>query len=227
MEIVKKSLQYIGGMLLIAVGINLSKLTKLGISPVSSIPRAVEQIWGVTLGTATIIIQLICILLQFVLLRKKFRPVNVLGVLVGVAFGWLIDLTGTDPKAFGHLMYGFPVPASYWMRLLYMLISVVLIGAGVYLYLKPRWVPMATDGLSQAVAEVSGKPFGDCKTAVDTGMILIAAILQVIFLGGLSSFVSPSVVVREGTVVAAVFVGQVVKLITGLVEKGSRRRGSE
>ena len=221
-SVVKKAIQYLGGLLLIAVGINISKLTMLGISPVSSVPRAAELIWGVTLGTATIVLHLFCIFLQFVILRRRFRPVNILGVLVGIAFGWMIDLTGTDPNAFGHLMLGFPVPQTYLMKLLYMIVSVLLIGAGVYTYLKPGWVAMAADGLAQAVAQVSGKPFGDCKTLVDTCLIVSAALLQVIFLGGLSSFAGERVVVREGTFIAGIFVGQVVKLLTKLLDK---RRG--
>ena len=60
-SVVKKAIQYLGGLLLIAVGINISKLTMLGISPVSSVPRAAELIWGVTLGTATIVLHLFCI----------------------------------------------------------------------------------------------------------------------------------------------------------------------
>ena len=197
---------------MVAVGINISKLTNLGISPVSSVPRAGELIWGFTLGAATIAVHIICILLQFIILRKRFKPVNILQVVVGVVFGYMVDLTGTDPNAFGHLMLGFPVPHTYILRLLYMLISVLLIGLGVYIYLKPGWVPMAAEGLSQAVAEATGKPFGNCKTFVDTSLVLIALVLQLIFLGGLSSFAGDKVVVREGTVIAAVLVGQVVKL---------------
>ena len=219
MSTAKKTVQYIGGLLLIAIGINISKLTRLGISPVSSVPRAGELIWGFTLGTATIAMNCICILLQLVILRKRFKPLNILGVFVGMAFGYMIDLTGTDPNAFGHLLLGFPVPQTYIMRMVYMLVSVVLIGMGVYIYMKPGWVPMASDGLSKAVAEVTEKPFGNCKTFVDTCMVLTAAALQVIFLGGLSSFAGDKVVVREGTFIAAIFVGQVVRLCGKIFDK--------
>lgn len=216
---IKKTVQYIGGLLLIAVGINISKLTNLGISPVSSIPRAAELIWGITLGVATIAVHIVLILLQLLLLRKKFRVVNALGIVVGLVFGWMIDLTGTDTKAFGHLLAGFPVPQTYPLRLVYMAVSVLLIGLGVFIYLKPGWIPMAAEGLSQAVAEVSGKPFGDCKTLTDTVMILIAAVLQFAFLGGFSSFAGSNVVVREGTLIAAIFVGQVVKMLSRIEKK--------
>ena len=219
--IIKKIIQYVGGMLLIAVGINISKLTHLGISPVSSLPRAAELIWGLTLGTGTILVHIICVLLQFVILRRRFKLINILQVLVGIVFGYMVDLTGTDPNAFGHLLIWFPVPQAYLMRLLYMIVSVILIGLGVYLYIKPGWVPMATEGLAKALAQVWNKPFGNCKTLVDTTLVVIALILQLIFLGGLSSFTGERTVVREGTVIAAIFVGQVVKMFSRMFDRKS------
>ena len=72
---------------------------------------------------------------------------------------------------------------------------------------------MPAEGLAAAISKVSGKPFGDCKTFVDVGLIVTALILQLIFLGGFKSFTGANVVVREGTILSAVCVGQVVKLL--------------
>lgn len=212
-NIVKQFIVYVLGLLVITIGINISKMSALGISPVSSIPRATELIWGVTLGTTTMIIYIVLVALQIVILRKKFKIINILGIALTFAFGVMIDFTGTDPNAFGHLMLNFPRPEGYVMKFIYMVVSVIIIGIGVFLYLRPKWVPMPAEGLAGAIAEVSGKAFGDCKTIVDTSMIVVALILQLVFLGGLSSFTGDSVVVREGTIIAAICVGQVVKFL--------------
>lgn len=212
-NIAKQFICYVLGLLVITIGINISKMSALGISPVSSIPRACEQIWGFTLGTTTFIIYIILVVLQVVILRKNFKIINVLGIVLTMAFSVMIDFTGTDPNAFGHLLLNFPRPQNYIMKLVYLAVSVIIIGVGVFIYLRPKWVPMPAEGLAGAIAQVSGKAFGDCKTIVDTSMIVVALILQLIFLGGLSSFTGDSVVVREGTIVAAIFVGQVVKFL--------------
>ena len=81
---------------------------------------------------------------------------------------------------------------------------------------------MAADGLSRTVTEVTGKPFGNCKTLVDTCLVIVALILQIVFLGGLSSFTGDKVVVREGTVFAAIFAGQVVRLCARI--SGKRKK---
>ena len=210
----KKLLCYLLGLLTISLGINISKLSALGISPVSAIPRACERIWGMTLGTTTMIVYIVLVLLQLVLLRRKFKPTRVLQLALTVVFGWMVDFTGSDPNAFGHLMLNFPRPGSYVMQLVYALVGVVVIGIGVTLYLRPHWITLPAEGISDAVATVTGKPFGNCKSVVDTSMVMIALVMQLIFLGGFSSFADPQVVVREGTVIAAVCIGQVVKVLT-------------
>ena len=216
MQWIKRILVYLAGLVCIAVGINISKLAGLGISPVSSVPRALEVIWGFTLGTMVILIYCLLVLLQFIVLRREFKLKNLLGVPLGLVFGSLVDLVGIDPNAFGHLMAGVPKPSGYLLQLVYLLVSIVVIGFGVYLYLKPNLVPMPGEGLAEAISRKTGKAFGDCKTLVDVGLILIALILQLIFLGGFSSFTSNTVVVREGTILSALLVGQTVKFFRKL-----------
>ena len=213
MQWIKRIALYLAGLVCIAVGINLSKLAGLGISPVSSVPRALEVIWGFTLGKMVILIYCLLVLLQFIVLGRQFRKKNLLGVAVGFVFGYIVDLVGIDPKAFGHLMAGVPKPQGYPLQLVYLLVSIAVIGFGVFLYLKPDLIPMPGEGLAQAISQKTGKAFGDCKTFVDVGLILIALILQLICLGGFSSFTSGTVVVREGTILSALLVGQTVKLI--------------
>lgn len=212
-NIVLRFLLYVLGLSIIAVGINFSKMAGLGISPVSSVPRALEIIWGYTLGKMVILSYCVLVLAQLAVLRKNFRPVNCLGVLVGVVFGSIVDFVGIDPNAKGHLLLAFPRPESYPMRLVYLAGSILIIGVGVYIYLKPGLTPMPSEGLAQAIADVSGKAFGDCKTMVDTSMIALAFLLQFIFLGGFDSLTGAAVVVREGTLISALSVGQVVKLL--------------
>ncbi|MCD7922881.1 MAG: DUF6198 family protein [Clostridiales bacterium] len=218
-NIVKQLIIYVAGLFIITLGINISKMSALGISPVSSIPRACEQIWGFTLGTTTFIVYIFLVIAQLVVLRRRFHITNALGLLLTVLFSVMVDFTGTDPDAFGHILYGFPQPEGYIMKLIYMIVSVIIIGIGAFLYLRPNWVPMPAEGLAGAISEVSGIKFGNCKTLVDTGMVVIALIMQLIFLGGLQSFIGDGVVVREGTVIAAIFVGQIVKLLSKFFAK--------
>ncbi len=214
LDILKKLALYLIGLLIIALGINVSKMSGLGISPVSSIPGVLNAIWQeLTLGTMVIIVYCVLVVFQIVVLRADFKLKNILGVPVAIVFGWMVDFVGIDPNAFGHLLSGFPRPQGYVMQLVYLAASILIIGVGVFVYLKPKLVPMPAEGLAIAISQKTNKPFGNCKTAVDVSLILIALLLQIIFLGGLDSFSAGRAVVREGTVLSAICVGQVVKLL--------------
>ena len=217
-ETARKAVSYVVGIVMIAIGINTTKLAQLGISPTSSFPRAIEAVTNLTLGTATTIVCVGMVLVQIAILRKRFKPRNILGIPLSIAFGWVIDFFGTDPRAFGHLLANVPRPETYPLKLLCFFIGILILSTGVFLYSRVEWVIMPTDGLGRAIAEVTGKNFGDCKSMVDSGFVLMALILQLVYLGGLRSF-TENVVVREGTVVAAVLVGQIVKLLGKLFGK--------
>ncbi len=218
---------YLLGLLIIAVGINVSKLSALGISPVSSIPGVLNARFpDVSLGSMVIIVYCLLVLAQAIVLRRRFQWRNVLGVPVALVFGLMVDFVGVASfkltlagiplgieTEFHGLLEGFPAPAGLVMQFVYLAASILIIGIGVFVYLRPKLVPMPAEGLAAALAQTSGKKFGNCKTAVDVSLILIAAVLQVVLLGGFGTLWIGKGVVGIGTILAAVCVGQVVKLL--------------
>lgn len=210
MKFIKRLTIYIGGLLLLAIGINISKAAGLGISPVSAVPYALEVIWGLELGLATIFFQVALVFLQVLLLQKKFKPVQFLQIPCVYLLSFFITYTSSH-----YLLSWLPEPPSYGIRLLYLLISIIIIGIGVSLYLLPNFVPLPAEGLMKAIVTVSHDrfKFSHVKVAVDSSLVLISAILSFVFLGSL-------ITVREGTVLAAILVGEVV----GFVYKHYRKQ---
>lgn len=77
---------------------------------------------------------------------------------------------------------------------------------GVYLEVKANVVPLAGEGVVLAVCQVFPIRFGNMKVIFDISLVVTACILSFVFLHSLEG-------VREGTVAAAVLVGQIVKLL--------------
>lgn len=208
------------GLVFVAIGINISKIAGLGIAPVTSLARTLELITGLTLGTTTIFVYCAMVFTQFLMKRKNFEIINILGIPLALAFGVLVDLVGIDPKAVGHLLVNLPRPQGYFMQLLYLAISIILIGFGDFLYLEADLVLMPAEGLSYAITDKTGKPFGDVKTVFDVGMVVISVTLTLIFLGGIKSFADPAkTVIREGTLLSAIFIGQTIKMFRNIFKK--------
>ena len=206
----KKLLFYVGGLFLLAIGVNISKAAQLGISPVSAIPYAMELIWSINLGNATLIFNILLIAVQIALLRKNYNLVQLLQIVCTYLFGIFITYTSRE-----HLLLWLPLPSSYIIKLIYLFVSIIIIGIGVSFYLIPNLVPLPAEGLVNAIVKKSKDKykFANVKVAVDSSMVFVSAVLSIVFLGGLKS-------VREGTVLAALLIGKVVGVIFKRYKKG-------
>lgn len=206
----KRLLLYLSGFIILAAGVNVSKTAQLGISPVSAIPYAMELIWGVELGKATLAFNILLIAVQIILLRKNFKPVQLLQIVCTYLFAVFVTYTGG-----GYLLFWLPLPTFYIMQLIYLFISIILIGVGASFYLIPGFVPLPAEGLANAIVELSKDKikFPNAKVAVDSCMVAISAILSIVFLGGFKS-------VREGTIIAALLIGKVVGYVFKHYKKG-------
>ena len=205
---VSKICSYIGGIFLIALGVNLSKMAGLGISPVASVPYAVELIWGIELGLATAIVYIFLILLQLILLRK-LSVLPFLQLLTTVVMSGFTTITSTT-----YLLKWLAKPESYLMSLVFLAGSIVVIGIGVYFYVKPNYIPLPSEGIAKTLVQVSsGKmEFPNAKVAVDCGLVVISVALGLIMLGKIAG-------VREGTVITALLVGKMVGICRKVEQK--------
>ena len=79
------------GMVLINFGIAYSIQASLGTSPVSSLPYVFSQFTSLTVGNWTVIVHTTALLLQILILRKDFNPINLGQLLLAVIFGFITD----------------------------------------------------------------------------------------------------------------------------------------
>lgn len=196
---VPKLCSYLGGIFLIAIGVNLSKAAGLGISPVASLPYAVELSWGIELGKATAIVYVFLILLQLVLLRK-LSPLPFLQLLTTAIMSIFTTLASAN-----YLLSWLPQPTIYFHALLLLAISIILIGIGVYFYIKPNYVPLPSEGLAKALTELTGGKlqFHNAKIVVDCSLVILSMAVTLLATGKIAG-------VREGTILTAVLAGKIV-----------------
>jgi uncharacterized membrane protein YczE len=93
-----------------------------------------------------------------------------------------------------------------------MLISTVLIAFGIFLYVPADFIPLAGEGMMLAVSQVTKVKFSTIKLIFDISMVLVSLVTCLVVLHSLGS-------VGIGTVIAAVLVGSVLKIITKCLGK--------
>lgn len=207
----KRGLVYCLGLFVMAIGVVLSVRSALGVSPVTCLANVMYQIisdmgiGSIGLGTCTTVSYCLYILIEIVILRKDFRPRMLLQIVASFFFGFLVSLA---TRLFGFL----PVPATYPMRMLFLLCSVPLVALGVMLYLAPQILPTPGEGMSMAISKKTGLTVASSKTVFDCCCVGISALTSLIYFHGL-------VGVREGTVICALTVGFVMKLFLRVCEK--------
>lgn len=187
------------------IGIGFSLKSNLGVSPVSSIPYTITLVAGIEMGQATILFHIVLILSQIIILRKEFKIKNMFQLIVAVVFGYFTTFSN-------YLMTFLPTPENYISRLIFLLVSIVFVAFGIFLYLPSDMVPLAGEGAMQAVSHKTGIAFPRVKVAFDTSMVLISGTTCFLILRGLGS-------VGAGTIISAILVGIVLSFIMKLFRK--------
>ena len=197
-QFVIRVLIYCLGLLSLAFGVAFSVNSNLGVSPVNSLPYVISRILNVQMGTCVTAVFCFYILLQILILGRKFNPVNLLQILFSTIFGYFVD--------FAKMVLGdFAIP-TYFGQLTMLAISIPLIALGIVLYMDAQLVPMPMEGLSSCLADKFGVSFPNMKTIIDCLVVGIGLVLCFVFLGGLDGL-------REGTIITAVVTGKVIAIL--------------
>ena len=194
--------------LLIAVIINsfgvvLMLYSGAGISAISSVPYAFSEVFTfLSLGTWTYIFQGVLVL-SLMILRKHFLPSYLFSFVVGFIFGELLDV---HEAWIGILPYTVP------LRILYFILSYVLICIGIALSNLCKLPIIPTDLFSRELSDIIKVPYPRVKISFDVICLAVTALMTFFFLGHIKGL-------GIGTVFAAFTMGKVVGIIGKKLEE--------
>ena len=190
---------YFLGLFIMTIGISLSVKSNLGVSPISSIPYTMTVVWGIEMGKATIILHVFLVLLQIIILRRRFQWRQLFKVAVGVVFGYFTTFCN-------WLVTFLPNATNFGVQLLLSVLSIVCIAIGIFFYMPTNLIPLAGEGIMGVIADVTQIAFPKVKMATDSTMVILSLITCLLLVHGLGS-------VGLGTILAAVLVGMTLNLI--------------
>ena len=196
---IERLVWFSAGILINSFGIVLITKGALGTSQISSIPYVLSlQLPSISFGMFSFIMNMVYIVLQALLLRRQFKPIQLLQIVVNVVFSASIDVF--------MAMLSFYAPQQLFTRVLSAVAGCIVLAFGISVEVAPDLIMVPGEGIVAAISKVSGRRFGSVKVAFDVTLILIAAALSWVFFGDL-------VGVGVGTLLSAVSVGQFVNLI--------------
>lgn len=196
----KLIIKYVVGLFIMNIGIVFSIKSNLGSTPVVSVPYAISLITGIDIGICNTLFQCFLVLIEFMLLRSAFHPKHFLQVFVGILFGAFTSISMI-------ILSIIPQASVLWVQILFLILGILFLAFGLFLYVPTNVVPVAVDGLTQAVSITTNQSFTKIKVIMDISWIVLSWILSFVFLGHFDGSAG------IGTIIAAMSIGTTVKLM--------------
>lgn len=128
-----------------AFGVAFSIKAALGTSPISSVPYVTSTISGLSVGTTTIIMNFMFVLIQIAILRKKYDWFQLLQFPAAIVFGTMIDVAEYLLK---------PVEFSnYLEQWLLCVVGIFLVALGVSVEVMANLVTTEGEGIVLAICQ--------------------------------------------------------------------------
>ena len=181
------------GIFIVGHGVALSIRSNLGTSPISSAPYVLNLIIpNITVGTFVIFINSILVLIQVMILKKKTGFDQLVQLPLTFLFGFFIDVNLWLTRSL--------VLDNYFMQLITVVLGCFVMAFGIFLELKANVGLLPGEGATLVISRTYNKNFGKTKVIIDSVFVAIAITLALVFHGKVEG-------IREGTVMAALFVG--------------------
>lgn len=177
-----------------SLGVVLMLHSGSGISAISSVPYAFSEVFpALSLGTWTYIFQG-ALVLTLMILRRKFVPSYLFSFVVGFAFSEMLNV---------HKLWVDTLPTSVPERILYFVISYILLCIGIALSNRCGLPIIPTDLFPRELADITKIRYSRIKVSYDVICLAITGVMTVLLLGHLDGL-------GIGTILAAFTMGKVI-----------------
>jgi uncharacterized membrane protein YczE/cytidylate kinase len=199
------------GLFIMALGVSVSVRADLGVTPISCVPYVYSLNMGFTLGELTIFFNVFLIAAQIIVARKRYSWFQLIQLPAVVLLGYFIDFTLS--------LVSFIDPSGYPEQMAWLLTSCLLLAVGVFCLVKADITYFPGDGLVAVISDLYKRDFGKTKMCLDSSMVVIGLASSFMLMGRLAG-------IREGTVIAALLVGFLIRQCNRLWNAAvARRRG--
>lgn len=193
---------YLLGLLILGCGIDLNTKTQLGVSPIISVAYNIAYLTHIPIGVMTFIYYVLLVIIQWILLGKKFDYFQFLQIPASLVTSFFIQV-------FDEVI---PVASSFPARIAMLILAIVITGVGASLTVGMKIVPNPADGLASVIGEKCHKGFGFGKNLFDGISIVISLIIGFVFTGDILG-------IGLGTVISMIFTGRVIALLETSVSR--------
>ena len=197
---------FVVGLFIMSLGVAFSIVSTLGTTPISSISYSLALITNINIGITTFIFNATLILIQFLILRKRFHKRRLLQLINCVLFGYFTDVAL-------YIVSFIPFDGSVFVMIVFLIVSILLTAFGIFVYMPANIAPLPGEGCVESVAIVTNWRFSTIKIGFDATMVIISLVMCGLWYSNIFG------AVNIGTIVSAVMVGFTLRQINNLYER--------
>ena len=184
------------------IGASLGIKAAVGVGAWDALSQSVSTVIGMKIGTFSMLLNISCVVVQLLMLGKKFKPISILQVFVAILLGNVVNFMLYD-------VYANLVINSYFLNLAIYVISVLIIVVGVANIMAMNFISFPLEGACLVVSDRYNLNFGKVRQWVDIIAIIIALVVAFVF--------KDNYTVGVGTVIGMVMFGPLLDRIMNFV----------
>ena len=208
-DMVRRYALFLAGLLIASMGVAFSAKAGLGTSPVASLPYSVSLVSPLlSFGSWLNLLSVIQIAVQIVILKGKCSWIEIaIQAVLAFVYGYLTD--------FSCWLIRDVAVSGYPMQFLFMLLGCIILAVGIWIQLRGEVAMLPGEAMNRVIGKAIGRKYENVKIVFDVLYIVAAAVICLVFLGEMKG-------VREGSLIAALSVGSIIKILNRLFP-GTRR----
>lgn len=204
--VVKKYILFLIGLFIASMGVAFSTKAGLGTSPVASVPYSISLInQMLTFGGWLNLMSVMQILVQIAVQKGKCNYAEIaIQTVLAFVYGYLTNFSCWLIKDI--------TVTTYPMQFGFMLLGCIILAFGIWVQVKGGVAMLPGEAMNRAISTVTGKRYENIKIFFDILYIAVSAVMCFVFIGSLKG-------VREGSIIAALAVGNIIKVYNGIFDK--------
>ncbi len=189
---------------IMTLGVAVCVRSQLGSSVISTLPYVFQEagiedrVPALSIGQYTFIMNALFVLIQILVLRRRYEWVQLFQLVMGFLFGSLIDVN--------MFITSFLQPTQLLGQIVAQVAGCTILAFGIALEVRCGSVTMPGEGLPIAISQVTGIPFYRVKIFVDCALVALAITFCYVFFGKWQVQI-----IGPGTLFAMFYVGWMVR----------------
>ncbi|HET6785807.1 MAG TPA: hypothetical protein VFH18_07265 [Erysipelotrichaceae bacterium] len=185
------------------IGASLGIKAAVGVGAWDALSQSLSTVIGMKIGTFSMLLNISCVVLQLLMLGKRFKPIALLQVFVAILLGYVVNFMY-------YTIYANIIIDNYFVNLILFVLSIFIIVIGVANIMAMNFISFPLEGACLVISDRFKLNFGKVRQGADILSIIIALVVAISF--------RDTITVREGTVIGMLLFGPLLDRIMRFVK---------